>query len=42
MEAEGRDIWIEEDLTWGERRIKRKIRVTARMERIQGRRVRMG
>jgi len=38
----GGDIWIEEDLTWEERRIKWRIREIARRERIQGKRIRMG
>jgi len=38
----GRAIWIEEDLTWEERKIKWKIREMAKREGIQGKRVRMG
>lgn len=35
----GKRIWVEEDLTWGERRVKWKLREIAREEVMQGRRV---
>jgi len=38
----GGELWIEDDLTWEERRIKWKLTQIARIEEAKGRRVRIG
>jgi len=37
----GREIWIEEDLTWEERRIKWNVRRIAKREEMKGKRARV-
>lgn len=38
----GREVWIEEDLTWEERRIKWKIGQVALKEKLKGKKIRVG